>query len=325
MKRLRTVTVFLIGILLLVSMGSVYALSNQFVLSITNLSYAPIEYSSLGGIDPPSTGSFTFSHKKGNVIAAAVFSAGLHSAGNYLDRKAANGSNTEFLQYQIYQNNTSSIPWSDTINANGTYSDYVYVSNLLTSNNLSTYTIPFHIAIPSGQNVSSGTYTDTIQLQLFADFEEVAGVSFVSSYDTWPGSATPLTLSITVSGYTEILVSPKVAASFLPMQNGVGTVSNLSVATITEISTDTSYSVTLTSLNNGRLVGAATGDQLIYTATYNGAGVTLSSVPQTISNQLPPTTLSGITKDFAISYTIIDSLLPEDVYTDNLVFTIIGN
>jgi spore coat protein U-like protein len=317
-------TIFISLLITNISIIPLFALNKFFLLSITDLSYDNFNYTSVNGVDPPTSGSFSFQHKKGDVTVAAVFSAGLHSSNNYQTRKAANAGNSEFLNYQIYENNTSSTPWNDSINSDGTFSDFVYVSGLLANNNTTTYTIPFHIAIPSGQNVSAGSYTDTINLKLVADFDEVAGVAFVDTYSTWTGATTPISITITVAGYAEIIVAPTISAGFIALDNGIGTISDLNVAKVTEISTDSGYSVTLISTNAGKLIGVSTSAELIYTATYNNVGVTLSTTPQTISNNLPITSISGLIKDFDISYTIIDGVLGEDTYTDTLTFTISG-
>ncbi len=249
-------------------------------------------------------------HNKKAVDIAFGFSTG--ASNNYTSRFAADPVSGDTINYQIYDNLIDRHVVTDNFSSS---TDWFFTDSYGTESNITHY-YNFAIEVPSGQSSTAGTYTDTVTLNLNG------GTNYTTNYDT-----VSYVITITIGPIAQIIVdSSGTNALTLPLDNGTGTVTNLKVATITEISSNSTYSVTLVSTNAGKLIGQAVNpDELPYTATYDGTSITLSATPQTISDNLPATDIDGIAKDFAISYTIIDSVLSEDTYSDTLTFTIIGN
>lgn len=130
-----------------------------------------------------------------------------------------------------------------------------------------------------------------------------------------------LTLTGTVNGNVEIIVTPEAAASNLDLLNDA---TDLKVATVTEKS-NTGYEVTVTSANSAELTGqnAATPDTLAYSLKYDGAAVNFTAGSALITDTTSQTGTSGIDKDLTISYTG-NVNLKADTYEDTLTFTIVA-
>lgn len=131
--------------------------------------------------------------------------------------------------------------------------------------------------------------------------------------------ATVGTLALT--GTVNNVIAITVTEMNLPLDLTAST--TVQVALVTESSNKNGYSVELTSLNSGKLIGGVTAEELTYTATYGGNAVTLSSTVQEITTNGSKT--SSTDKAFVISYTIVEYALSPDTYTDTLTFTIIAN
>lgn len=128
-----------------------------------------------------------------------------------------------------------------------------------------------------------------------------------------------LTLTGTVSGNVEIIVTPEAAASSLDLLNNA---TDLKVATVTEKS-NTGYEVTVSSSNSAELVGqnAAAPDSLAYSLKYAGVVVNFTAGSALITDTTSQTGAGGVDKDLTISYTG-NSNLQADTYEDTLTFTI---
>ena len=130
-----------------------------------------------------------------------------------------------------------------------------------------------------------------------------------------------LVLQGTVLEATEITITPTASATTLDLS---ASPSDLNVASVNEKTNSvTGYTVTLTSANDGELVNTPGNDSLAYTATYDGAAVSLSSTtPATITNQTTPGAYD-VDKDFDISYSGKPAAeMTAGTYTDTLTFTI---
>ena len=129
--------------------------------------------------------------------------------------------------------------------------------------------------------------------------------------------------SITLTGTVSAQVSIEIVEVNLPLDLDTSA-TDLKVATVTERS-NTGYTIELTSVNGGKLIGAAFSEELTYTATYDDVSVLLKAVAQEIVSAGTRTGGTGVAKDFDISYTIVPFELAVDTYTDTLTLTIIAN
>ena len=134
-----------------------------------------------------------------------------------------------------------------------------------------------------------------------------------------------ITLTGLIPANRSISVSPQGSYSNLDLV-GNTTNSNYLIANVQEKSNAlTGYKVTLSSLNSGKLMRAGSVTEfLAYTATYNGAAVTLSSTAVIVTNVTSQTSVVNTTKPLRITYTAFSD--PSDVleatYSDTLTFTI---
>jgi type 1 fimbria pilin len=141
----------------------------------------------------------------------------------------------------------------------------------------------------------------------------------VISLPAFAATTGTLTLTGTVNGNVEIIVTPEAIASSLDLLTDA---TDLKVATVTEKS-NTAYTVTVQSANSASLTGknAGTPDTLPYSLKYDGSAVSFSGDTATITDTATQTGASGVDKDLTISYTA-DSSLQADTYEDVLTFTI---
>lgn len=134
-----------------------------------------------------------------------------------------------------------------------------------------------------------------------------------------------LTLTGVIGETTSITVTPVAGvADNLDLTVDYTAGSPLNVASVNETSNAaTGYNVTVSSANNGELVNGAV-DSLAYNALYNGVAITLSTTPQTITNQATPGSYN-VDKALDIYYTASTANLAAGTYTDTLTFTISNN
>ena len=140
-----------------------------------------------------------------------------------------------------------------------------------------------------------------------------------------------LTLSGTVPGILEIVVTPTAAASALDLTVDV---SNLSVASVNERSNRKGgYTVSLSSANAVaagvaqaflKSADALNLDTLGYSLSYDGAAVSFTAGVAEVSNVSVKTPAAGTDKTLAISYNGSASFLNADGYADTLTFTIVA-
>jgi len=110
-----------------------------------------------GGYDPSASnastpmsagGSVTLTCTQGSVPVIGL-SYGAHASG--VTRRASDGTN--FIAYQLYKDSARTQPWgdsgSDVLNAGG-------------SSSRQPRSFSVHAQVPAGQNVPSGTYSDTV-------------------------------------------------------------------------------------------------------------------------------------------------------------------
>ena len=149
-----------------------------------------------------------------------------------------------------------------------------------------------------------------------------AAPSFASTTGT-------LTLSGTVPGILEIVVTPTAAASALDLTVNAA---NLAVASVNERSNrKAGYTVSLSSANAVAAAGnqaflksadALNLDTLAYSLSYNGAAVSLVAGSAQVSDVWAKTPAAGTDKQLNISFNGAASFLNADAYADTLTFTI---
>jgi len=151
------------------------------------------------------------------------------------------------------------------------------------------------------------------------------GAIAILTQATFAATSGTLTLTGTVSGLIDIVVTPEPVASTLDLSV---TQSNLKVASVTERSNKAAgYTVTVSSANAVAASAAvatlasANSGTLEYFMKYGGSTVTLAGGMATITDATGATSSNGVSKDLTVSYTG-DSGLAEGIYTDTLTFTI---
>jgi len=132
-------------------------------------------------------------------------------------------------------------------------------------------------------------------------------------------SASTATINLTGTVGNNINIS--VVEKNLPLDLTVDT-TDLVVGTVTEKSNKDGYSVEISSDNSGKLIGV-NGEELTYTAKYDGVSFNLSSTA--VEVVASGTKTSGTDKDVSISYSATPYTLSPDTYTDTLTLTIIAN
>lgn len=162
----------------------------------------------------------------------------------------------------------------------------------------------------------NGTKTKT---GIFTVFVALTTVT-TSAFGALTGS---ITISGSVAAATAITVTSSPGYNTLDLSNSV---TDLQVASVRETNNTTlGYRVTLTSANAGQLKNGSVGS-LAYSAKYNGASVTLSTTPQTITNTGNSNTVVNVLKPLAISYTgAAANTMMAGTYSDTLTFTIAAN
>lgn len=135
-----------------------------------------------------------------------------------------------------------------------------------------------------------------------------------------------LNLKGKVEKILSISVTPAAGADLLDLS---ASQTDLNVAqTLEKSNSNTGYKVTVSSLNNGKLLRDTGTETLTYTAKYNSTTLNLTN-----SNAVPVTgksvSASGIysaTSNFTISYTGIDpTTMVAGDYSDTVTFTIAAN
>ncbi len=108
-------------------------------------------YDTITGAEVDAQGTISIACTKGTVATVALDNGANHSnASGGFQRAMANGSN--YLNYDIYQNNTFTTWWGTTTNAE--------VEPAAPSSAAVNYTA--YAKIPTGQDVPQGTYSDTV-------------------------------------------------------------------------------------------------------------------------------------------------------------------
>ena len=138
-----------------------------------------------------------------------------------------------------------------------------------------------------------------------------------------------LTLSGTVPGILEIVVTPTPAASALDLTVDA---SNLAVASVNERSNrKAGYTVSVSSANalaaasNQAFLKSAdvlNADTLSYSLSYDGSPVALVAGNAQVSDVWTRTPAAGTDRELTISYSGTASFLNADAYADTLTFTI---
>lgn len=139
------------------------------------------------------------------------------------------------------------------------------------------------------------------------------------------------TASVTLTGVVEKRVA--ITATGTGNYNNLDLTTDVTsepVVTVNEYSNvREGYTVSLSSANatssggsDAFFKGAAGGETLTYTVTYDGAGVTFSGGSAEITNATAKTPAGGTSKTLAIGYTGSSANLGNDTYTDDLTFTI---
>lgn len=130
-----------------------------------------------------------------------------------------------------------------------------------------------------------------------------------------------ITISGTVPAQTSITVTPTTGYNSLDIPSGE---TNKTVANITEYNnTAAGYTVTLSSLNGGKLKNSSLGE-FTYTAKYNNVSISLTTLPTNITTQGSQSTVINISKPLNISFPAQTDLMQGN-YSDTIIFTITSN
>ena len=125
--------------------------------------------------------------------------------------------------------------------------------------------------------------------------------------------------SLTITGTVNSSIAITVTEMNLPLDLTVS--STVQVGLVTE-KANTGYTIGISSLNSGKLIGDTLSEELTYTATYGGDSIVLSSTVQEVVSDGSKT--SGVDKALIISYTIVEYTLSPNSYRDTLTFTIVA-
>ncbi len=241
------------------------------------------------------TRTVTIRHRGAASSYFVTFSAG--QSGNFTSRAATSGSSP--LYYQVYDSLTNRNVLKD-LSANPTSLEVLTGSFADSGNSWTTQTASFVVFLLPDQIPPSGTYADTVAVEL---------------YDGTPAShgprrdSTSFSISVTMNSALDISLVPQgfpfnVASASLPLDFGNLTAGNSRAADLV-VRSNWLYTVTVTSQNGGTMKNPDPLDtsQVPYTFTVNGTPVALpAGTPQTIVTSAPATPFAG--SRYTISVTI---------------------
>lgn len=247
-----------------------------------------------------------------------LFSSG--NSSNVQDRYLLHTNGVDKLYYNIYDTLASHIVLKD-LSSYNSVEDALWFSfprRRFTQPSLTdTEVNSIYIEIPDGQYVTSGFYTDTIDIDLydsdteeFLDSEvipisvevgEVIGLSIVDVGNTYNPEAGPYSMDFGV-----LETGKNLSANAIALSN-------------------TQYSITVASMHGGQLKHETFEEYAPYTLSINGAPAAISgTVPVELITNAPPTPMTGTS--YLLTVTIGDiEWIPSGAYEDYLVFEITSN
>ncbi len=248
------------------------------------------------------------------------FSAG--NSGAVSDRYAVHTMGNEIIHYNLYDNDTDRNLLRDAETA-ASLEDCLYYrfpsSEIGGRSSITqTYSHSFILEIPSGQNIPSGTYTDSIEISYYHDSELEDNVTM------------PLTITI---DHSIGLCIVDMGSAYDPHSQGYsmdfGVIYPGEVLKADAIACSNSiYSISAYSYNGSVLshVNPTVTETIPYTVDIDGMVCDLSAAqhPVMLISNAPPTDAYGTAHTLTI--TIGDfGWVPAGDYSDSLVFEIIGN
>lgn len=205
-----------------------------------------------------------------------------------------------------------------TINSTSTQNVLAFTDNIGNGNNTTMWggSLRFSITGYSAGSLYSGTYADTLSVQMFQGSNPV-------------GSVGTLTLTATIADTITITITPTASASNLPLTS---TQSQLNIGTVSITSNcQNGYTLKIASSNSGRLIHSLAGgapqanEKINYSLFYNNSQITASSTAVTVSSSNSATMISSSTQigSVGISYTGVSTgAMRNGTYQDNLTFTL---
>ncbi len=236
----------------------------QYALQIGNVAW-PGGYRCFSGTEYPNTVNFTLAKTENGSRAYAVTAGPSTTTGNF-NRQLSSGLNR--LNYQLYPANARSFilkaPPSATANE--------VISGRSHAQAGTGIPLSFLFCIPPGQIVFPGTYTDSITVSVYRNYNDPGN----------PMNSRTITLSA--------VVIPEAVLAVVPRGSGFSdsTSQNLNFGTLTQgqrlgcdllVRRNTGCNLTFSSLNNGVLkaIPTPTTDQVPYVCTVNGTRLNLAT------------------------------------------------
>ena len=154
----------------------------------------------------------------------------------------------------------------------------------------------------------------------------VIGLFGLMSWTAFSATTGSFQLSGVINQVLAIVVTPEAIATSLDL---TATQADLKVATISEASnSNTGYKITVSSLNNGKLLRSGCAEFVSYTAKYSGASVNLTTSHTTpvIGKTVSTSGVYATSSDFKVSYAGVPAAsMVAGTYSDTVSFEIAAN
>jgi spore coat protein U-like protein len=307
--------------LLLAALGALALLALPGRLGAQTLRFGSYPAAVSGTHDPDAgltlTQGITIRHRNAACNFFVTFSAG--QSGNFAARAARSGANS--LSYQIYDSMTGRNVLKD-LSANPPLAEVLAGSFAASGSTWTTQAESFTLLVPSGQLPSPGTYTDSVNMEVYVGTPASHGarqqrVTFTVSIVVGPA----LDVSLVATGGSFSVSSTSVTFDFGTLSAGGSRAGDLVVRS------NALNTITVSSANGGVLKNADPSDtsQVPYQLLVDGTPISLpAATPTPIASSAPATGFAG--RRYGISAVIGNyGWATEGTYSDVLTIQAAAN
>ncbi len=297
--------------------GLTYDLYNTTQGSDTIMVQRELSYSSSSHHSPPS-------HDFLKKDLSLTFSSG--NSGSVNNRYLVKTGGTDKLYYNIYDNFTDYHILKDHAHYSGPDDVLVYNFKKIRVKNgkskTQEKTQSFYIEILDGQYVPSGSYSDTIKIDIY---DEAGILALLEA----PIDSKTMTITVEVSDTLGLCIVDVGGAydpdSTTPYAMDFGTLEEgKSISAQAVALANTRYTISVSSTNGGKMKHESVDEYVPYTLFFNGDPITIGTTATQLIVNAPPSSISGTAHDLTVTIGTL-SWLPSGDYADNLIFEITSN